>query len=130
MKKILMGFLVIMLVLLSGCGEKNEESESAMYVVVKMPEDLNVDDLFEFESVSQSVISDYADLGIDEGCYCAGTLKGGKTIVWRSDDDPYGYDDCLFIYIESELSDAQVTGYAAKLKEESISYDEFKGKYK
>lgn len=64
------------------------------------------------------------------GCYCIGALPGGNSVVWKSDDDGYGYDDCLFLYVEDKVSDVQVATYASKLKEEPISYENFKEKYK
>lgn len=50
--------------------------------------------------------------------------------MWKSGDDGYGYDDCLFLYVEDKVSDVQVATYASKLKEELISYENFKEKYK
>lgn len=131
MKKIIIClFTALLPILLISCSGKTEKNEEANYVIVKMENDTKVNDLFEFKSVSKTVLdSEFSQLDMEDGCYCIGVLVNGNSIVWRSDDDGYGYDDCLFIYVEDEISDAQIVTYAVKLKETPISYDSFKEKY-
>lgn len=118
-------FIAIFLV---GCGNKMEKEVN--YVVVKVPEDTTVNDLFEFEDVSKVMLGgELSNIDAEEGCYCAGYLKEGNSIVWKSDDDNYGYDDGLFLYIEDKVSDVHIANYASKLKETPISFDAFQQKY-
>lgn len=97
---------------------------------MKIPKSTEVDDLFEFESVSKSVLNtEFCEIDdVEDGCYCIGTLQDGNSIIWKSDDDGSGYDDCLFIYVKDKISDTQIITYAAKLKETPISYESFKRK--
>lgn len=131
MKKVLSCFLALLLpACLMGCNSKAEKKEGAAYVVVEVSDGMKVDELFEFESISKTALSgELSKLGVDSGCYCIGVLQSGASVVWRSDDDPYGYDDGLFVYVNDEISDAQIITYAAKLKETPLSYDSFKEKY-
>lgn len=131
MKKVIGCFFAALLfVLLIGCG-KTGKNEQANYVVVEMSNGTKVNDLFEFESVSKIALDgELSKIDVEDGCYCIGVLQGGNSVAWRSDDDGYGYDDCLFIYVEDEISDTQIMTYAAKLKETPISYESFKEKYK
>ena len=131
-KKWFIIFLVILLLIsLTGCSGEKKENEQSNYVVVKISNGSTVDDLFEFESVSKIALNtEFSKVDAENGCYCIGALQDGNSIVWRSDDDGYGYDDCLFIYVEDEISDTQIMSYAVKLKETPISYDSFKEKYK
>lgn len=115
---------------LMGCGTANEKNKQANYAVVEISNGTNVNDLFEFDSVSKIALNgELSKLDVKSGCYCIGTLQDGNSVVWRSDDDSYGYDDCLFVYVEDQVSDMQVITYAAKLKENPILYDSFKEKY-
>ena len=124
-------FIALFSILLISCSEKTEKIEKANYVVLQISNDTKVNDLCEFESTSKAVLdSELSRLDVENGCYCIGALQDGNSIVWRSDDDGYGYDDCLFIYVEDEISDTQIMSYAVKLKETPISYDSFKEKYK
>lgn len=131
MKKIVFSFLAAFLFVFEiGCGNKIAEKEQANYVVVEISDGTNVNDLFEFQSVSKVALGgEVSKLGIQEGCYCIGRLQGKNSIVWRADDDGTGYDDCLFIYVEQEVSNVQVTSYVSKLGETPISYDSFKEEY-
>ena len=130
MKKILSCLLVLSLsVCLTSCSGKAEREE-AKYVVVEISDGAKVDDLFEFESISKTALNgDLSKLNVENGCYCIGLLQSGASVVWMSNDDSYGYDDGLFVYVDGEVSDTQIITYAAKLKETPISYDSFKEKY-
>lgn len=124
-------FTIILSVLLISCSGNIEKNEESNYTVVKISSNTKVGDLFKFKSVSKIVVdSGVSKLDVENGCYCIGRLKDGNSIVWRSDDDGYGYDDCLFIYVEDKISDTQIVTYATKLKEKPISYDSFKEKHK
>lgn len=130
MKKVIRYFLTVLLsATLMGCSSETAKKEQENYVVVEMPDATNVDDLFEFESVSQIALTgEMSNLGVGEGCYCIGALQGKNSVVWRSDND--GYDGGLFVFVEDDVSNTQVITYAAKLKETPISYDSFREKYK
>lgn len=125
-------FLVILLLIsLIGCSGKTEENEQPNYVVVKISNGSTVDDLFEFEAVSKIALdTEFSKVDAENGCYCIGALPDGNSVVWKSNDDGYGYDDCLFLYVEDRVSDVQVAAYASKLKGEPVTYEEFKEKYK
>ena len=131
-KKWFIIFLVILLLIsLTGCSGEKKENEQSNYVVVKISNGSTVDDLFEFESVSKIALNtEFSKVDAENGCYCIGALSGGNSVVWKSDDDGYGYDDCLFLYVDDKVSDVQVATYASKLKQEPISYENFKEKYK
>lgn len=120
--------VILYVMLLVGCGSKTEGEVD--YVVVEVPEDATVKDLFEFESVSKVVLGgEMSKIDVEGGCYCVGVLKGGNSIVWKSDDDNYGYDDGVFLYVEGKVSDVQTAAYASKLKGTSISFNDFKQKH-
>ncbi len=124
-------FTIILSVLLISCSGNIEKDEEANYTVVKISNNTKVGELFKFESVSKIVVdSGVSKLDVENGCYCIGRLKDGNSIVWKSDNDGYAYDDCLFIYVEDKISDTQIVTYAAKLKEKPISYNSFKQKHK
>lgn len=131
MKKVIGNFFAVLLsISLMGCNGETKKSEQVDYVVVEISSGTKVNDLFEFKSVAKIALDgELSELDVEDGCYCIGALQGGNSIVWRSDDDGYGYDDCLFVYVEDEISDTQVMTYAVKLKDTPISYDSFKEKY-
>ncbi|MCM1244780.1 MAG: hypothetical protein NC293_03945 [Roseburia sp.] len=120
--------IILIAIFLVGCG--NKTGKEVNYVVVEVPEDTAVNDLFEFENVSKVVLGgELSNIDVEGGCYCVGYLKEGNSIVWKSDDDNYGYDDGLFLYIEDKVSDVHVANYAGKLKETPISFNTFQQKY-
>lgn len=131
LKKVLSCFLALLLsACFMGCSGNAEIKEKATYAVVEISDGTKVDDLFEFESISKTSLNgELSKLGVDKGCYCIGVLQSGVSVVWRADDDAYGYDDGLFVYVDGEVTDAQIITYAAKLKETPISYESFKEKY-
>lgn len=131
MKKVIGCFFAALLsVSIMGCSGsgKTEKEKQPNYVVVEMSNGTKVDDLFEFESVTEIAL-DGRLVGVEDGVYCSGALQDGNSVIWRSDDDGYGYDDSLFVYVEDEISAMQISGYAFKLKETPISYNSFKEKY-
>lgn len=102
---------------------KDEERE---YAVVNMSDGMLVTDIFEFSSTTKISVSDPAGkTNIEDAVYTVGKLSTGCTVVWKSSDDGYGYDDCKFVYIVGEGSASD----CAKLKETGISYDEFLNEY-
>lgn len=118
--------LTLLFVFLIGCSSKTEKNSQANYTVVKMSDGTSVNDLFEFESVSKIALDiTMSDMYSEDGCYCIGLLQNGNSVVWKSDDDNYDYDDCMFIYVEEKVSDTQITLYAEKRRETPISYEEF-----
>lgn len=130
-QKVIGIFLVItFLVFLAGCGSKSTGDEQKNYTVVRAPENESVEEIFDFESVTKVALSgELSKLGIEEGCYGIGILSNGHSVVWRTDDDLYDYDDGLFVYVEDSVSKQQVISYAAKPEDTPITYDEFKEKY-
>lgn len=131
MKKLIHYFcLALFSVLLMGCSDKMEKEKQANYDVVEISSDMKVDELFDFKSVSKIALDGkLSSTDVESGCYCIGSLENGKSVIWRSDDDGYGYDDCLFVYVEDVVTDMQIMTYAAALKETPISYDSYKEKY-
>lgn len=132
-KRIKCFFLLLLISIgMAGCSNNVSESEELDYIVVKTDESFDIEETFRFESVSKySLSGEVSKLGIAQGCYSVGTLADGNFIVWRSDDDKTGYDDCLFVYVEDASGSAQtiVMKYAARLKEDPVSYDEFQEIY-
>lgn len=129
-KAIGMFMAIILFAFLTGCGRNSAENEKKNYTVVEVPDNESVEGLFDFESVTKVALSgQLSKLGIEEGVYCIGALSNGHSVVWRSDDDLYGYDDGLFVYVEDSVSKQQVISYAAKPEDTSITYDDFREKY-
>lgn len=109
-----------------GGEDSKNEDEDREYAVVNMSEGTLVTDLFTFTSTTKTSISDpTGKMNIDDAVYTVGMLSNGCTVVWKSGDDGYGYDDCKFVYIvgKGSVSDC------AKLNETGISYNEFLDKY-
>ena len=122
---------------LAGCNGTEERPPKAEnladYVVVSVHSDVDIESYFDFSSVDRVHLETYfgSDDNLDSGVYSAGHLSDGNCIVWRSDDDGYGYDDCLFVYVEEDLSGGEVPWikYAEKLGEEPIDFEEFLREY-
>lgn len=126
MKKLSLFFVcMIFAMIFVGCAENTSKNE-ADYVVVDVSDVGLVEELFSFSSVSKKSLSgDLSSMDIEEGVYNIGKLEDGSCILWRADDDKYGYDDGLFVYVEVEIDHNDVLNYASKLKESPISYDEY-----
>ena len=121
---------IILFAHLTGCGSKAIEDEQKNYTVVKIADDVSIEELFDFESVTKVALSGaLSKLGIEEGVYGIGALSNGHSVVWRSDDDPYAYDDDLFVYVEDSVSKQQVISFVAKPEDTPITYDDFREKY-
>lgn len=134
MKKIkIIIFSIVLLCSMIGCKQKDEQitktADDIDYVVVKISNSKKVKDLFQFTSIENTSITDFSNLDIEEGVYSLGYLSNGYTILWFSSDDGYGYDDCLFMYIEKKVETSSIITYAQKLGEEPITYNEFLNNY-
>lgn len=131
-------FLICIMILGSvmGCGNQDDNSskeDEKEYVVVKIEKsiEIEVEELFEFKSKKSIALTDYSGLNIPEGVYTIGYTDSGYSVIWKSDDDKYAYDDCKFIYVEDEVSDSEVAYFGGKLgSEEGIGYKQFIQKYK
>lgn len=59
-----------------------------------------------------------------EGVFGAGNLSNGSSVIWRTDAD-----ENRFVYVEERVKNAQIAKHIGKLKENAISYEEFKRTY-
>lgn len=115
---------------MTGCSNEQETSQKETdYIVVKLPEDCEVADIFQIKSVLRNSLNGAEKMGVSNGVYCIGTLENGDTVVWRSDDDVYGYDDSLMVYVKGEVSDKDILYWARRLNETPVSYEEFEEEY-
>lgn len=120
MKKATYNLLIILaLVSLAGCESKAKKEELADYIVVEVPDNTSIDDLFEFDSISQIIVSDIRESLGKGSCYCIGALPEGDSVVWESGSH-------LFLYVKDKVSEIQVMLYANKIEKPGISYDRFK----
>lgn len=120
MKHFCIVLLFFCLMMMAGCSQETSEKKTD-YVVVEIPEDYTVEQLFQFESVSHNALNGASGWGVSDGVYNIGTLENGDTIVWRSDD--------VMVYIKETFKTTQIVQYAGKLNEEPVSYEEFKEMY-
>lgn len=124
MKKLFTTLIILILVMTCtvGCASSSKETDTTKYVVVSAPSDIDLEETFDFQNISRSVISDPVENSIEEGVYNAGVLSDGNSIIWRSDNH-----DNTFVYVEEKVT--KPISYVSKLDEDTISFDEFLSKY-
>lgn len=110
------------LMITTGCSGEAEQKKTND-IVVEMPKDCKVDDIFQFESVSKKSLAGASSMGVSDGVYCVGALGDGNTVVWRY------HDGSSMVYVKGEVSDTQIVYYAKRLQEDAVSYEEFKEEY-
>ena len=116
---------IVLIMLCGGCSneEKTKESESTdkQYMIVELPSDSKVEDLFNVTDISQTAVSEASktyDSISEKGVFKAGN-DGEGTICWQEDGG-------RFVYAKGIISNQSITMYASMhINDEAISYDEF-----
>lgn len=107
-------------VMLMGCGksETKASEDSDNCVVVQVPENSTIEELFDFTSKSNIALSTWGDDDDTISVYKVGTLKNGGSIVWGTGN--------VFLYVPGEAKKASIIHYKNRLQDTPISYENFK----
>lgn len=117
---------------LTGCTSKKEthQEEKDECIVVNTGSENKVEDLFDFISKEQVAVTDLANSNTPEGVYTIGKIDDECYVVWKSDDDGYGYDDQKFAFLLKKTSKTEVMYIAKQISiNNGISLDQFNKEY-
>lgn len=106
--------------MLMGCGksETKVSEDSDNCVVVQVPENTTIEELFDFTEESQIALSNWGDDYGDATSYKIGKLKDGGSIVWGAGN--------VFLYVPGEAKETSIVHYKNRLQDTPISYENFK----
>lgn len=116
-------FCIILLLLnclvLFGCGNSTAKSDtdSDGFLLVQVPENSTIQDLFTFKSTKQLYLTGGTSFGVADGSIYIGILEDGNSVVWRTDS--------TFLYVPGEASDTSIIYYGKQFAKDPISYQEF-----
>ena len=112
-------FLFLSCLVLFGCGNSTAKSDadSDNCILVEVPENSTIQDLFTFKSSKQLYLTGGTSFGVADGSIYIGILEDGNSIVWRTDS--------AFLYVPGEASDTSIIYYGKQFAEDPISYQEF-----
>ena len=88
-------------------------------IVVELPDDYGVRDIFNIVSSTEISVSAISDPTVAQ-FYMIGKLEDGGSVVWRSKEEQ------TFVYTEKEVKGVEVSHYGNELRDKTpISLEEF-----
>ena len=107
--------------LMTGCGKSGTvvSDKEDDCIVVELPDDYGVRDIFNIVSSTEISVSAISDPTVAQ-FYMIGKLEDGGSGVWRSKEEQ------TFVYTEKEVKGVEVSHYGNELRDKTpISLEEF-----